>query len=412
MLNFTKKAYDILKKFKSEKDKQEYLQKLKKNTHEKYLIDTTFFSQKHDIKIIYSNIDFIRIKLIDDDSLNYIQNTLKTVYNYQDILLNNTDFTKLQNISLFDKKFFIFYSWLTFWNQKKLFDIYDIDKNKIWQIVIKNSDHRKIWKNVINSLELSWLFFKCYESYFYNFIEYFKIDTFQKDILKRVDYCIDVKGIEVQEITQYLKEVYKKSKNVNWLTHSDKKKLWEINTDLKYWKTETFINFFNSLNDLKIYDKVLDLVDNYMKRKVNWKNPYGDYIDSDLPITRIELKKKWESFSNIQDNSIDFILDHIQEFFYDYLKRYFFIDLSLYKNEDSISLNWKKIYLAKQEKQKKILHSFIMAKAYLKNIEEYTSKKELYKFLFELYPEINTINPLDLLDEFETLELAKQIFNS
>lgn len=411
MIPFRKRAENILSKFKTDEEIQKYRENLHKKIQEKYLIETYFFSKQYNIKIIYQNIDFIRIKLLDDNFLLKIEDKLKVVYTYQDIFENKTDFTKLQNISLFDNKFFIFFSWLTFWNQKLLYDIYDYDKNKIWQIVIKNPKHRKIWKNVINSLELSWLFFKCYEDYFFSFLEYFKIDLHQKDILKRLDYCIDIKWIEVPEILNFIKPVYKKSKSVNWLTHTDKKKMSELTTDLKFWRTETFINFFNSLNDLKIYDKILDLVDNYMKRKVDWKNPYQDYLDSDLPILRIELKKKWEAFANIEDNSIEFILDHIQELFFDYLKRYFYIDFSLYENEDSISLNWKKIYLAKQEKQKKILHSFIMAQAYLKNIEDYTSKNELYKFLLELYPDIpEKANSLELLDEFDVYDYIREIF--
>lgn len=409
MTTFIKKAEEILKKQKWEKNIKKYIKNLKDNTEKKYILETYQYHKKFPTQIIYENIDFFRCKLDDDNQITkQIESKLQRSYTN----LNIHEIIDFQiatiNIPLFDNKFFIIYAWLTFWNQKKLYDIYDIDKNKVWQIVLKNPKHKNIAKNVICSLELSWLFFKCYNDYFFSFLEYFKIDIHKNNILKRLDYCIDLKGIEIPELLNYIKPVYKKSKSVVWLTQTDKRKLNEIFTDLKYWKTETFINFFNSYNDLKIYDKILDLVDNHMKRKVNWKNPYQDYIDSDLPITRIELKKKWEAFANIQDNSIEYILNNIQAMFYDYLKKYFFIDLSLYEWEN-ISLNWKKNFLAKQEKQKKILHSYQMAQAYLNNIKEYDGEDNLYKFLFKLYPKIENINSLDLLDEFDVSDFFSWI---
>lgn len=407
MLKFIKKAEEILSKKRLEKKSWKTLsnenKKIKK-THsyqfqEEYILNTYDFSKKYDINIIYQNIDFIRIKLKEDNySLKIIKDTLKTIYTYQDILQNNTWFHLwFYNIKLFDK-FYMIYSWSIFWNQKLLYDIYDISKNKIWQLTIKNPDIKKQNKNVISSLELSWLFFKCYESYFLNIIDYFKINIQENNIVKRLDYCIDIKWIEVPQILESIQKVYRKAKSVEWLVYTDKKKIQENATILEFWRTDTFKNFFNTHNDLKIYDKILDLVDNYLKRKVDWINPYQDYIDSYLPITRIELKKKWESFTHMTNNSIDFLLDNIEALFFDYLKRYFSIDLSLYIWEN-ISLNWQKLFLAKEEKQKKIQHSYIMAQAYLKNIEDICWINEVYNFLLELYPNIKTYEkPLDEFD--------------
>gem|GEM_PF-5109194 len=67
-----------------------------KKTHsyqfqEEYILNTYDFSKKYDINIIYQNIDFIRIKLKEDNYiLKIIKDTLKTIYTYQDILQNNT----------------------------------------------------------------------------------------------------------------------------------------------------------------------------------------------------------------------------------------------------------------------------------------------------------------------------------
>ncbi|MDR3150421.1 MAG: hypothetical protein LBU14_02110 [Candidatus Peribacteria bacterium] len=48
-----------------------------------------------------------------------------------------------------------------------------------------------------------------------------------------------------------------------------------------------------------------------------------------MPITRIEYKK--HKFSNLYDNSIDWLFDNIEKLFFDYLLRFFNLDLSLYK---------------------------------------------------------------------------------
>ncbi len=381
--------------------KREYdklLQKKFLNPKEILIKNTHHFSNKFDINIIYRNIDYLRVKLLKDTNSNlfHIEYKLLTVYIHEDIY--NNDLSQIYNkLMLFDK-FFVVYSGMTFSNQVKVYSIYDLDKNKVWQLLLKVAQNVKSNRNVIDSIEFKWLFFKSYLNYLQMFFDYFDVDTKKQDILKRLDYCIDIKGIEVFMLYDYLKLKYQISKNYEALHATDVKELnnW---SSIKYWRQETYKNFTSNDNDLKLYDKILDLISpKKIKRKVNWVNPYQDYIDSDVPITRIEVKKK--NFKSFRDNSIDWMFQNIEALFFDYLLRFLNIDLSLYVWQD-INLNWKKIFLAKEEKSKSLYHSMIMAKAYLENIKNLSSDHKLHRFLFDNYPDLRFINPFDLFDEFE-----------
>lgn len=312
------------------------------NLQKNRLENTKKFLKKFWLQIVYKNIDFIVLKLLQKNyNAEKIENEILRVYSYNDLLDNSINLENLPNtLKLFDK-FILCFSWLAFSEQKKIYNIYDIEKNKIWQLTLKNSKKLKWNVNVIDSLELSWLFFKCYSEHYKNFINYFWISEEKNWILKRLDYCIDLKWIEVFELLEYIKPNHKNSKSVNSLTGTDLKILKENNVDIKKWRKETYKNFISSHNDLKIYDKILDILENYFKRKVNWQNPYKDYIDSDLPITRIELKKK--KFDNLANNSLKFVFQNIEALFFDYLLRYFDVDLSVLIWQN-IALNWKKKY--------------------------------------------------------------------
>lgn len=394
---------NIIEKRADKKLKENRLLKEQKNRLE----NTKKFSKKFDIKVIYQNIDFIVLKIeTKNKNLRDIEENLKSVYTFKELSID-FDFKRIPNsLKLFDK-FVLVHAWLTFWNQKKLYDLYDFDKNKIWQIVLKNTWVIKRNNNVINSLELSWLFFKSYNEYFLQILSYFWIEDNKQNIIKRIDYCVDFKWIEVFELSEYIKKIYIKSFSIKTLNSSDLKKLKETNKEVKIWNQTTYRRYETTHNDLKIYDKILDILQNYKKRKVNWKNPYADYLNSDFPITRIELKKK--KFNNLTDNSLNWVFNNIEALFFDYLLRYFDIDLSLYAWVDK-TLNWKKIFLAKEEKSKNLYHSITMLLAYAKNIEELTSKENLFKILLNKYPELEKLSSLSLLDEFETHELLAEIF--
>lgn len=375
-----------------EKTKNFRISKNQKQTIE----NTKKFCKKYSIKIIDNRIDYLTLKIwVKNSNTINLENYLSLVYDYETIQNKQNKIEHLQNINISDK-FYIINNWLAFWNQKKIYSIYDKDKNKIAQLILKNESNLKKNRNVINSLEFKWLFFKCYKEYLQDFFLFFWISTKDKDIIKRIDYCIDLQWIEVFELLEYLKDIYKKSKNVNSLTATDKKILQENNSDITYWRAITYKNFFSNYNDLKIYDKILDILENYKNRKVNWKNPYADYLSSDFPITRIELKKK--KFTNLTDNSIKWVFQNIESLFFDYLLRFFVINLSFYIWINN-TLNWKKVFLAKEQKSKSLFHSITMALAYLNNIKELAWENELYKFLYKNFPELENIKPIDLIDE-------------
>ena len=395
---------DIVLKRLNEKIQKKWVTKIKKNIFE----NTIKFNKKFDVKIIYKNVDFINCKIFErNNNLLNIENNINLIYPYNDLISKNIDLKFLYNSLLLFNKFVLVFSWFAFSNQKKIYNIYDFSKNKIWQLVLKNEIKIKSNNNVIDSLELSWLFFKCYEDYFLNFLDYFWISFEKQNVLRRLDYCIDIQWIEVFQILDYLRDNQRKSKNVNSIVWTDKKLFFENNLDFKYWKKEVYKNFFSEHNDLKIYDKILDILENYFNRKVDWKNPYKDYLNSEFPIVRIELKKK--KFKNLTNSSINWVFNNIECLFFDYLLRYFFIDLSVYSWIDK-SLNWKKIFLAKEIKSQKLYHSLQMFLSYWEKIKEMLWENDFYKIIYKNWPKLENINFLDLLDDFEQWELLNDLF--
>ncbi len=386
---------------------------IKENSREFYLVNLHDFLKKYPSKIYYKNIDYLtaEIKTLNNNILSILSTFLIEYDHKRDIEKHDWLITDFKHFKILDK-FYLVNLWVVFWWQKQIYWIYDINKNKIWSFIYKRPEILKKNHNVYTWIELTWLFCHFYKDYFDSILEYFWVDRKANKTLKRLDYCLDIKGIELPQLLEYLKPLYQKQrvKNYNWLLNSDKKKLLEKDSELEFWKTAIYKKFLSNSNTLIVYDKILDVVDNHMKRKIDWKNPYQAYLDSDFPIVRIELKKLSSSFSKIWDHSIDTMLWRIEADFFDYLKKYFTCDFSLLVDIKWISLNWKKWYLAKEEKQKNILHSFMMAQTYLKNIETYTSRKELFRFLLKLYPDIEKTSSLDLMDEFETYEYIRWLF--
>ncbi len=347
----------------------------KKRVHEwrKIVLNETIdFSKNNKIKIFDSRVDFLTVKIVKTKSIQFsIEDNLSYPYSTEEINLID-DIFKLNNKLILFNKFIILFTWLAFNNQKKIYWIYDSDKNKIWQIVLKNSSKIQTNKNVIDTLEFKWLFCKHYMDCFDDFLNYFWVNKNQSWIVTRLDYCVDFKWIECFELLNYLKFEHKVTQNVNGLSSSDKQKYYDLinsewyiiskdkkqylnnHIDFQFWRQPIYKNFRSAHNDLKFYDKILDLLDNHRKRKINWVNPYQDYLDSDNPITRVEVKKK--KFQNLKNNSINWLFENMESLFFDHLLRYMTIDLSLYIWVD-VSLNWKKNFLA-EEKKTKIASSF------------------------------------------------------
>lgn len=375
-----------------------------KTQKEKNIVKTHLFSKKNNINICYKKIDFLKIKLLKEDNYNLRNIEFQLIHPTISQDIYNSEIKEVKNKKILFEKFFVVYAWLVYGNQKKLYDIYDFDKNKIWQIVLKNEVPTKSNKNVIDSIEFSWLFFKCYEKYLDHFLKYFRISKNRQDLVKRLDYCIDIEWLEVFQLIAYIKELHRKTKNIYGLSATDIKAISHNSTNIKYWKQEIYVNFFSAHNDLKIYDKILDILQNYRNRKVDGKNPYQSYLDSDNPIIRIELKKK--KFQNLRDNSINWVLDNIQALFFDYLLKYFEVDFSYYVWKD-LTLNWKQIFLAKEEKEKSLFHAYTMAKAYLWTIEDFVWEDWLQHFMHEISPSIVEKNHSYFQDELDWLDIKE-----
>jgi hypothetical protein len=66
--------------------------------------------------------------------------------------------------------------------------------------------------------------------------------------------------------------------------------------------------------------------------------------------------------------------------------------------------------LAKEEKSKKLFHSITMFLAYAKNIENLTSRENLFKIILKNYPDLEKISAFYLMDEFEQYEFLDELF--
>lgn len=406
MNTIIKEAKKKLSKFKSKKEVDEYIENIKDKKLKNQLKTYEYFYKIHKVEFIYQNIDYLTCK-IQSINLNILdfQEKLNISYNHKfDIEKNLNSITSLQHIKLFET-FYLINLWNIFNWQLDIYWIYDIDKNKIWSIAIANKFKIKKNNNVISKLELTWLFFKCYSNYLNNFLNYLDISRKDNDILKRIDYCLDIKWIEVFQLLEYLKNTYKRTRNVLDLTATDKLAIQNskgYQSDMKYWLQETYKKILWSSNELKIYDKILDLIQPWLiHRKVKWVNPYQDYINSNLPITRLEMLKNSNWLMKMENHSIDFMFENIQDLFFDYLKRIFdCIDLSILVWEN-IWLNWKKIFLAKTEKEKDVFRCMQMIKSSFATVNDILWKEASYKLIYDLFPEIENIKPIELLDYWD-----------
>lgn len=410
---------------------KKFSKKKKKTSRELRVEKTYFLTKKQTLNIIYQNIDFLTLKIKEKKEIHFeLESKLQHVtldseiksWAYTNTTFDNKPLLFQENISikLFDY-FLITFSWYAFNNQKKIYSIYDYDLNKIWQITLLNEIAIRWNNNVINSLELKGLFFKSYKNYLNQFLEYFWFSLTDTEVVKRLDYCIDVEWVEVFELQEYLQNKHKKIKSeiiesLTWLEKREYLK-WIIKK-IKLWRQETFINLPWSRQDLKIYDKVLDLLqDRMLRRKVKWVNPYLDYYKSKTPITRIELKKKPDSFRDLDKSWLKdlwYILDNANSYFYDSLKKYFEVDFSLITNEEIKTIDRTKNTLAQEKKEENLKHSLNMAKAYLEKLELLLWKKWLFKFIIELYPDFENTNLLDLVSkkEIENFFLFDESFES
>lgn len=365
------------------------------------------------IQIIYKNIDFVKLKITNDLLPFFLSKSSKEYDKFTFSDLRMKDFTWYK---IFDK-YFIVNFWEISNKTKHRFDIVDKDKNKYWNIIFT----LKEYKSNIPYLELWGLFFKTNDvqvnendeklpymlrfDLFHEFLEYFSISTKERSVIKNLQFCCDFSGREVFQILKYLKKWkdYKKVPVLD-LTAFDYKKLMQKEGRIEYWKVTTGLTIPWTYNKLIVYDKILEQLQVYLWRLINWVNPYQDYINSDVPICRIEVEKKSAAFSHIEDNSMEWIFENIEALYFDYLTRYFKIDFRKFSTISIENLNWKTNHFAKKKKEMKLLHSMNMFNAYSKNLQVLMWKWAFEKYCLSKFPDLQQKHITDYLDEFEILD--------
>ncbi|MCT4617307.1 MAG: hypothetical protein N4A38_03805 [Candidatus Gracilibacteria bacterium] len=387
---------------------------------EQKIIKTYHFSKRNNLEVFYKNIDFLTIWIERKDFTEKLEKLTK-VCSYDDISNANNSLTdillKFPIVRITDKFFFVF-SGLTFNNKKQIYSLYDYDRNKIGQIVLRNEEQIKSSeKNIKNQIELSGLFFKCYQDYLNEFLDKLEVNRYEQDIIGRIDYCVDFKGLEVFKIVKYVSDRVKKTVKVyNDLPRADRKKLMrEKNAEVKYGNQTVGLAIKGSRQDFKVYDKTLDIVENYLKRKVDGKNPHAEYIKSNSPIFRIEVKRKSASMTDLKDNSLNYFFENLEALFFDYIKRYFDIDLS-YFVANLKKVDRSKNFLAQDVKYKKLERTLKMFKAYGETLKLWGGNKFLKKKFADIFPEADKMSyfealPQEMLEDFLQLPTDKMDAN-
>jgi len=365
------------------------------------------------VRIFHKTIDFLKVK-ITKDLYAYFEDSSPIVYNNMTFL--DLDLKYYSGLCLFDTFYIINFGKI--WTSKHRFDIVDVDKNKVWNIIYAIREY----KSNISYIEFSWYFFKSTDTGFivpssplwlasrYNHLDSFlnllKVGLNDNKLIKRIDYNIDIIGLECFQVLKLLKEDkdYKNS-TVFWLTAFDKIKLNQNKGILSHWEVATGYTIKGAYNNLIIYDKILDILENYFKRLSNWVNLYQSYLDSKEPITRIEVQKKWESFYHINDSSLSYFFNNIESLFFDYLIQFFVLDLRNISEVKIPSLNWKSNFLAKKKKGLKFLHSLNMFKAYANNLKLLVWDDGFNKIVLESYPLLQNKTILDYENYIDTSDL-------
>jgi hypothetical protein len=127
--------------FEAQKSKKKYVisdykynqisKKKCKTLKEKNIISFYHFERKNTLNILYTNIDFLKIKLIKDESpkLLEIEYTLTKIRIPQDLF--EMEVESIYNKTILFDSFFIVFAGTVFGDQKKLYNIYDFYTNKV-----------------------------------------------------------------------------------------------------------------------------------------------------------------------------------------------------------------------------------------------------------------------------------------
>lgn len=231
--------------------------------------------------VFYENIDFLTLRMRSDDF--YFLSGL--VSNSSDVCL--------------DFGFKISYFWEIEWGNLKVFWVLDSYGNKVacfrW---LKRDYNGK--KALFSEVDFVGIFWAVYEEYFDYFLKLLNIDRFQNKIVSRFDYSVDIKGVSVSQIVDYLKKDFKDSR------------------DRKKWKIVTWRIFETPRVKVAVYNKKLDILDKRKNRfDFDYLNPFSKYLSSEyesVPITRVEYRKFARGCRELDNSSVDFIMKHARSY--------------------------------------------------------------------------------------------------
>lgn len=252
---------------------------------------------QNSMELYNENIDFLTIKIFP---------TGNSIYQTLDWLVNNSD------SMILDFWLKVIYSDIVAGGQLKVLHLLDEKNNLLAFIHIKQPTEKKN-KNFNSDIELVWLFWKSYSHLFDYICNLFHIDPDKRFIVSRIDYCFDIKGLEVADLLEYTANKYKKSYVI------------------KYGDTPTYTNTKWDRHELCLYNKKLDILDKN-KHKLTTSDgskPYAQYLSESESITRIEYRKKTRAIKEIVENSPNGLFKYIRQMACDYIQKMYDIDFQL-----------------------------------------------------------------------------------
>lgn len=316
--------------------------------------------RKDKLQVYHQGIDFLTIRI----------STAQPLIRTLNGLVANSDIYTL------DHGFRIRFFGLVAGSQLKVLHINDSADNLIAYIHIKQDTGKKN-KNFATDIEFVGLFWTSYSEYLEYFCTLFDIDKQKKNIVTRIDYCVDIAGLEVQTLLSYCKDRRKTKDHV-----------------IRYGKQETYSNIRNDRHELVAYNKKLDILEKNKhkieipdKTEINEKSPYLCYIKEPFPITRIEYRKKARALRELVDNSINSLFDLSSQMMIDYFATYYELDLGYILNHKRKSKPRKEDVFISEIMKKKASFYWAMVSAYADNYALQKTERELFKRLYEKYGE-------------------------
>lgn len=350
-----------------------------------YESNTRDFIQNNKPNLYYKWIDFMTVKIQKDlDIIKKIDDTIQ-----DQVYIEGQTNNKVYKMWMFN----IVYYWLVFWNQIKIYNVLDQKNNLVIQIRVKQDTWKKN-NNVTSNIEFKGVFFRAYKSKLHDILSIFKVDLDKPKIMLRIDYCIDLQNIKLEEIEEYKKEyngtiqIIKQNNDINDMIR-DIKKVNKPTIEIQRKKNMVYKKYKTERNELKIYDKRFDIFMNHLYTRVDNQKGlfYKHYLDSEVPITRVELKKKSRSIRELWLGTINDVLDKIETLFYNYIKRVYNIDFFLIDKEAVKKAIYKKLdkKIDCVDIKKSLEKSINMMLAYAKRIEALWSRQKLIKVLDSHY---------------------------